>query len=322
VAGHQNAAEKSDKKLERLLNLVLALLSTKNYLTKSQIVSAIPGYEGTAETKDRMFERDKDDLRQIGIEIEVRNLDPLFEDEVGYRINRNRYGIQIPSLSAEEGLVSLLALSLASQNPENDEIRSTWLKICSVVDEGDALFGALISPETSSLSLVSDLVSEITTALRSVKVLRFSYTREIDGLAEMRWIEPLRLSRTPQGWLLTGWDRTRSDLRNFLVDNIDDLQVLDETFSSNAHQLPSKNIDLAPEVIISAPEELADALRFEGGRFIHSDSGLVRFSMTSFNVEELLRILIGLDSRIIVIEPKSVSDSHSQLLSRMHDAIR
>ena len=74
------------RKSERLVNLTIALLATKRYLTKSEIFRTLEGYEGTTETKERMFERDKDDLRKLGIEIEVGSFDPLFEDEPGYRI--------------------------------------------------------------------------------------------------------------------------------------------------------------------------------------------------------------------------------------------
>ena len=74
------------RKSERLVNLTIALLGTKRWLTKAQIFSAVDGYEGESDAKERMFERDKDDLRNLGIEIEVGSFDPLFEDEAGYRI--------------------------------------------------------------------------------------------------------------------------------------------------------------------------------------------------------------------------------------------
>jgi proteasome accessory factor B len=55
------------RKIERLINLTIALLATKRYLTKSEIFNSVEGYEGSPETKERMFERDKDDLRSLGI---------------------------------------------------------------------------------------------------------------------------------------------------------------------------------------------------------------------------------------------------------------
>ena len=79
------------RKIERLVNLTIALLATKRYLTKSEIFRTVEGYEGAADTKERMFERDKDDLRTLGIEIAVGSFDPLFNDEAGYRIKVENY---------------------------------------------------------------------------------------------------------------------------------------------------------------------------------------------------------------------------------------
>ena len=63
----------SSQKTERLINLTLALLATKRYLTKSEIFKSVTGYSGSPETMERMFERDKDELRNMGVEIEDRS---------------------------------------------------------------------------------------------------------------------------------------------------------------------------------------------------------------------------------------------------------
>jgi proteasome accessory factor B len=65
----------SSQKTERLINLTLALLATKRHLTKSEIFKAVAGYGGSPETMERMFERDKDELRNLGIQIEVKGID-------------------------------------------------------------------------------------------------------------------------------------------------------------------------------------------------------------------------------------------------------
>ena len=75
-----------DKKAERLINLTIALLAANRYLKKSEIFKSVEGYSGTADSMDRMFERDKNELRSLGIDISVGDIDPLFDDEPGYRI--------------------------------------------------------------------------------------------------------------------------------------------------------------------------------------------------------------------------------------------
>ena len=100
----------SSAKTERLVNLTMALLASPRYLQKSEIFRKVAGYTGSQETKERMFERDKDDLRSMGIEIEVASHDPLFEDEQGYRIKREKFQLQIESFDADE--LSILATAL------------------------------------------------------------------------------------------------------------------------------------------------------------------------------------------------------------------
>ncbi|HEY9276352.1 MAG TPA: WYL domain-containing protein, partial [Candidatus Nanopelagicaceae bacterium] len=81
----------SSAKTERLINLTMALLASRRFMPKSEIFRRVAGYEGSPEAMERMFERDKDELRSLGIVIEVASHDPLFEDEVGYRISADRY---------------------------------------------------------------------------------------------------------------------------------------------------------------------------------------------------------------------------------------
>ncbi len=99
------------RKSERLVNLTIALLATSRWLTKSEIYRTIDGYSGDLEAKERMFERDKEELRNLGIEIEVGSFDPLFEDEVGYRIRPEKYKIQISNLTE----IQFSLISLATQ---------------------------------------------------------------------------------------------------------------------------------------------------------------------------------------------------------------
>ena len=92
------------RKSERLVNLVIALLATKRNLTKSEIFRTIEGYEGSNESMERMFERDKDELRSLGVEIEVSGLDPLFDDEQGYRIRPETHAPLLQGRSSIPGI--------------------------------------------------------------------------------------------------------------------------------------------------------------------------------------------------------------------------
>src|SRR5919202_4602996 len=101
----------STAKTERLLNRVICLLSTRRPLTKAQIRQAVPQYAENTSTDafERMFERDKDELRDIGIPLVTAFEDPLFEDEVGYRVDREAYAL--PEVSFEPDELAVLGLA-------------------------------------------------------------------------------------------------------------------------------------------------------------------------------------------------------------------
>jgi len=94
----------SARKTERLLNLVICLLATSRYLTKAQIRRSVPQYADceSDDAFERMFERDKDELREMGVPLETGSLHPWPDDEFGYRIDRNRYALPEVSFAPDE----------------------------------------------------------------------------------------------------------------------------------------------------------------------------------------------------------------------------
>ena len=94
----------SRRKTERLLSLVVCLLSARRYLTAAQIRDAVPGYPESFEAFKRMFERDKDELRELGIPLETGTQSPG-EEEAGYRISRQAYELPEIRLEPDEAAV-------------------------------------------------------------------------------------------------------------------------------------------------------------------------------------------------------------------------
>src|ERR1700734_4383633 len=98
----------SRRKTERLLGLVVCLLSTRRYLTADQIRQAVPGYPEQDDLFKRMFERDKEDIRDLGIPLET-GLNHPFDDDPGYRIRQQAYELPELRLEADEAAVLGLA---------------------------------------------------------------------------------------------------------------------------------------------------------------------------------------------------------------------
>ena len=104
-------ASASADKTERLLNLILALKSARRPVSKQKIRESLPAYAAATsdEAFDRMFERDKDELREMGIPITTTVIDVLFDDEVGYRIDSSE--TTLPAITFEPDEVAALALA-------------------------------------------------------------------------------------------------------------------------------------------------------------------------------------------------------------------
>ena len=95
-------------KVERLVNLVIALLSTRGYISAEKIRSSVAGYSDSpsAEAFSRMFERDKNELRDLGIPLEVGRAS-AWDPTEGYRINRDAYSLAPVDLTPDEAAGAL-----------------------------------------------------------------------------------------------------------------------------------------------------------------------------------------------------------------------
>ena len=204
------------RKIERLINLTIALLATKRYLTKSEIFRTVEGYEGSAETKERMFERDKDDLRSLGIAIDVGSFDPLFNDEAGYRIKSESYQLDLGEITPTE--VSLLSLAAESWQGAAfaDQAQSAILKLSSIGVPADPIDIPGLSPKLANSS--NDLET-IAGAVGSSDYLIFDYLSP-KLLLEKREIIPIALSNRSGFWYVSGVDSSVQEVRTFRLDRV------------------------------------------------------------------------------------------------------
>src|SRR3954452_12773478 len=95
-------------KSERLLNLLIMLLVQRHYVAKDRIREIL--YPGSStEAFEKMFERDKEELRSLGVPIEVGSMDAYFDDEPGYRVRLDEFALPDISLTPDEAAVVGLA---------------------------------------------------------------------------------------------------------------------------------------------------------------------------------------------------------------------
>jgi proteasome accessory factor B len=210
-------AEKTDK-TERLFNLIALLLDTRRPITPEEIRRKIPGYDNSDVAFRRMFERDKEELRELGLPLERVGTD-VWEAEEGYRIRKEAATLPELDLTADERAAlylaaqawqgqpvpgdpdrALMKLSLASKDEGDDAVRAGWLR-------------ASVDASSPNLAPLFD-------AIARHKRVTFRYRARGGGEVQERTVDPYAL-RHRGSWYLAGFDHLRSEVRHFKLDRVE-----------------------------------------------------------------------------------------------------
>ncbi|WP_345582852.1 helix-turn-helix transcriptional regulator [Tessaracoccus lubricantis] len=198
----------SARKSERLVNLLIALLSTRRYLTKQELREIVEGYRLSASDTafERQFERDKDELRNIGVLIETGSNDPFFDDEEGYRINRAEFELPPLDFSPEE----LSALGLAGQVWQDTVAADHTAQAFEALRAGGA------APDPTLVPRVRPLLAVATPDFDTIYAAILSRTEITFGYGgEARRLQPWRMLQRRGHWYVFGFDPAREGDRFF-----------------------------------------------------------------------------------------------------------
>ncbi len=211
-------------KVERLMNLVIALLSTRQFLTAERIRDSVAGYEDSAsdEAFSRMFERDKNELRDLGIPLEVGPVS-RYSSQEGYRINRDAYELPDIDLTSEE----TAAVAVAVQLWESPELATAAegallkLRAAGIHVESDAALSSV--PAVPARTRGSEAaLGRLLAAVDAGRAVRFEHRMSHNAPYLMRDVEPWGVVTHHGRWYLVGHDRDRDATRTFRLSRIGD----------------------------------------------------------------------------------------------------
>ena len=302
----------SSQKTERLINLTLALLATKRYLTKSEIFKSVTGYSGSPETMERMFERDKDELRNMGVEIEVKGLDPLFEDDQGYLIRTETFQLNGNEFAADELLYLTMAANLWHDSALSNDSKAALLKIQSL--SGPIEFNAINFPVVRD-SESSQMLATAFEAIEKLKKLSFKYN------GNQRSVEPLGMFMRSGFWYLVAQDN--KVIKSFKLVRVESkISIEDRTFiKPEGFDLTAYLERYSEEEIFEAEilvrKEQAYSLRSKYSVNDHDSEWDLMFISYSYE-PELIENLLWHGQNIIVRKPQSLRDS---IVSRLEEFI-
>lgn len=295
------------RRIERLINLVAALLETRRPLSTDEIRAKIAGYDQESfEAFRRAFERDKEALREMGIPLELRRSDSYLDRE-GYIIPKERY--YLPELDLEPD--ELAALRIAAQTVLGPtEAESGLLKLSLGEDPAwsgpQVIAGANVGVQDPHLTPLYSAVVER-------RPIRFSYT-DARGRTSARRLEPWRLVHRAGHWYIVGRDADLDERRTFKVARMAGVELLDGSYVVPESATPSGELAGEPWEIGSA--ETSDAwVRFAPSARWWAEQnlsdrprrdapgGALDVEMRVSNEDALLGWVIGWGGRVSIVAP-------------------
>ena len=207
------------------MNLVVALMATEQGLTKDTILSSVAGYREQLEagaSKDaleKMFERDKESLRGLGVPIETigNRADPDDLREARYRVPTAEYALpeDITFSPAEVALLNIAGGVWGSESLSADA-RSGLRKIRALgiaVDEPIIGYAPRIRVRDASFAALQR-------AIEQCRIVTFTYLRPGEARPRERRVQPLALVEYEARWHVYGYDLNVDADRTFLLSRI------------------------------------------------------------------------------------------------------
>jgi proteasome accessory factor B len=199
----------SRRRTERLLSIVVLLLSARRRLTAEEIRRAVIGYPEQDEAFKRMFERDKDELRELGIPLETGPTGPM-DDELGYRITRQDYELPEIRLTADEAAVLGIAARVWRSAELSGAAAGAMLKLKAAGlepradDEGVLPQAPGIEPR---LTTQEPAFGPLWEAVRDRRPVTFSYRAAGRTDASQRLLHPWGVVSRRGHWYVAGEDQ-------------------------------------------------------------------------------------------------------------------
>lgn len=246
------------RRIERLINLIAALLESPRPMTAEEIRERIAGYDQpNFEAFRRAFERDKEALRGMGIPLEVTTTDPFSDQADGYTIPQEKY--YLPDLDLEPDELAALQIAAQAVVGAHDQAGSGLLKL-SVSEETGGIGSGRVS-WGADLAAEQPVLGPLYSALLGRTPVSFDY-ETADGDVSSRQVEPYGLVHRRGNWYLVARDMDRGEQRTFRVSRLrsaiaqlDGSYDIPDSFDAEAY--------VAAEPWASGPEDITATVRFD-----------------------------------------------------------
>ena len=300
------------RKAERLMNLVICLLVTRGYVSKDRIRKVVDGYrEQSVDAFEKMFERDKEELREIGIPIEVGSHESLFDDEPGYRIRRGAFELPEITLEPDEAAVVGLAARVWQHAGLARQTTDALVKLRAggVAVDRDAL--SMVEPR---LAASEPAFEPLCDAVLTRTPVRFGYRRPGREPAE-RILEPWGVLSWRGRWYVIGRDRDRDAARMFRLSRV--TTAVRRAGRAGSYRVPEgTDLRSLARSLQPPPAEGTARVRMRAGAgnalrrratAVRTESeGWDRVDLPLAHVDELAEEVVAYASDVVAVEPDAL----------------
>nr|MDT0657580.1 WYL domain-containing protein [Micromonospora sp. DSM 115978] len=317
----------SRTRTERLVNLVICLLSTRRYLTAAQIAATVPGYGHDPddprdhEAFQRKFERDKAELRELGVPLETGTAS-VFDSEPGYRIAHREYALPDIPLEPDEAAAVGVAARLWQHAGLAAAASSGLAKLRAAGIDVDPQATLGMEPVVT----VDPAFEPLTAAARDRRTATFTYRVPSGDAPTHRRLQPWGVVCWRGRWYVVGHDLDREATRCFRLSRI--VGAVKVTGAAGSFDPPT-GVDLISHVarwsgpvertgratVLVRPGRAAGLRRWAGESAAGPDGD--RLTLPYGCPDSLAATLVGYGSDVRVLDPPEVRDAVIQRLKEI-----
>ncbi len=271
-----------DSKLERQLNLFFLLLNSRRPILRSEIKSKISDYKNNNSDKafERMFERDKDDLRRNGIKITTINADPLFEDEVGYILDKETFISKEIELNDEEKIVISYSLNLMNNSEKLSSISSIFQKIGVI--NSDFIDLDKFHYNNERFKIFNNILLAVFNRLE----LNILYLSSHADSPDWKTVRPYSIDRRNNEIYIDSEDVNDNRIKSYRISNVVDSELTKTTFIKR--NIDSSHLEETKKVKIKVSQNIDYYLKILNGTLLEENI----LSINVYNVKAAARNLL------------------------------
>ena len=296
------------RRTERLLEVVLCLSQTRTYVTKAQLREAIEDYAQSPNDVafERTFERDKADLRDLGVPLETKG----DSGEEGYRIDLRSAALPPVTFTPEEAAVLGLARRVwHSEGAPAADRALRKLEASGVAVDSGAL--AAVEPRLIGGEQAYGPLAEAAARRREVT---FDHRRSGSTTFLTRHLQPWGLVSRRGRWYVVGHDLDRGEPRAFRLDRI--VGPVVPQGSDGAYVVPpdadvgslvsQPSPTMGGEAVLLVRADRGHELRDRASSIEPDRAGYDRLELTYVDSDRLTSQVLEHGADVVVLEPEFV----------------